>query len=82
MTVEGDGPLKDLQDRRGRSDEEIQRLANSGQAAPPAEKRIPAPGDPDYEPLEKESPVWEPYRQAQLRYAGEQAKRVEEESSD
>jgi len=38
------------------------------------QERIPAPGDPDYEPLTKETPTPEWERQAQLRYAAEQTK--------
>ena len=82
MTVEVDGPLKDLQDRRGRSTEEINEIANSGQAAPPAEEEIPAPGDPNYEPLVSESPVRDAVRWDQIKYAAEQNKRDEEQSSD
>lgn len=82
MTVEGDGPLKDLQDRRGRSDAEIKEMANSGRATPPAEEEIPAPGDPNYEPLVSESPVRDAERYDQIAYAAQQHKRDEEQSSD
>jgi len=79
----GDGPLKDLQDRRGRSTKEINEIANSGQAAPTTdEERVPAPGDPDYKPLESESSVWEPHRWDQIKYAAGQYNRDHEQSSD
>ena len=78
IAVEG-GPLDFLQKTRGRTVEEIQKLAKSGRSdPPPTEERVPAPGDPDYKPLESESPVRNPDRWAQLRYAAEQSKRDQE----
>ncbi|MCH7730421.1 hypothetical protein IID21_02695 [Patescibacteria group bacterium] len=61
-----------------RTTEQIQQ-AKQNYPEPQPQERVPAPGDPDYKPLTKESPVYEPERQAQLRYAAQQTRLEQDE---
>ena len=81
----GSTPTKELQTQGEglsgtRTTEQIQQQAPQiPTTSEQPQERILAPGEPGYEPLTKESPVPEPERQAQLRYAGQQMRAEENE---
>ena len=65
---------------RTRTTEQIQQQAPQiPTTSEQPQERVLAPGEPGYEPLTKVSPVPEPERQAQLRYAGQQMRAEENE---
>jgi hypothetical protein len=81
-----EGAFVEIDERRGKDISQIRQEAKKIEKKIAGTKKIKRerlpPTHPDYQKIEKKSPVWEPWRQGQVRHgAGRSTKEGSEEST-